>query len=61
MPPFDSPNPIALVALEEGTRIVGQLVGIKAKDVKIGQAVQVEIIKEDDLPLALFRPITNAE
>ena len=56
VPPFDSPNPVALVELEEGTRLIGGLVGIKPKDVKIGLPVSVEITTEDDLTLALFRP-----
>lgn len=55
IPPFDSPNPIALVELEEGTRIIGGLVGIKPGDVSIGQPVNVHITEEDSLTLALFK------
>jgi uncharacterized OB-fold protein len=42
VPPFEHPNPIGLIELEEGTRLVAQLVGSKPSDVQIGQAVQVE-------------------
>lgn len=44
VPPFDHPNPIVLVRLEEGTRLISQIVGVKPSDVHIGQAVQVELI-----------------
>jgi uncharacterized OB-fold protein len=56
--PFDYPNPIALVELEEGTRLVAQLVGVQPGDIEIGQAVQVEFNRFDgDLVLPQFRPI----
>lgn len=58
LPAFDEPNPIALVELEEGTRIVAGLVGIEPEDVKIGMPVQAEITAcDDELTLALFRPV----
>jgi uncharacterized protein len=61
VPPFDYPNPVALVELEEGTRLVAQLVGIAPADVKIGQAVQVEFNTFDgDLVLPQFRPLAPA-
>lgn len=57
--PFDHPNPIGLIELEEGTRLVGQLIGVKPDAVKIGQRVQVEFHTfDDDLVLPLFRPVT---
>lgn len=60
VPPFDHPNPIALIALEEGTRMIAQLVGVKPADIRIGQAVQVEFQTfDDDLTLPLFRPVTQ--
>lgn len=60
VPPFDHPNPIALIALEEGTRMIVQLVGVKPADIRIGQAVQVEFQTfDDDLTLPLFRPVTQ--
>ena len=44
VPPFEHPNLIVLVELEEGTRLISQLVGIPPGDVRIGQAVQVEFL-----------------
>lgn len=57
--PFDHPNPIVLVELEEGTRLISQLVGVKPGDVKIGQAVQVEFnsFNDGELVLPQFRPV----
>jgi hypothetical protein len=40
IPPFDSPNPIVLVELEEGTRIVSNLVGIDPEAIEIGMRVR---------------------
>ena len=42
VPPFDYPNPIGLIELDEGTRLVAQLVGVKPADIQIGARVQVE-------------------
>lgn len=58
VPPFDHPNPIALIELEEGVRLISQLVGVKPGVVKIGAAVQVEFNTFDgDLVLPQFRPL----
>lgn len=58
VPPFDHPNPIGLIELEEGTRLVAQLVGVKPGEVQIGQRVQVEFNTFDgDLVLPQFRPV----
>ena len=59
VPPFDHPNPIVLVELEEGTRLISQIVGMAPGDVKIGQAVQVEFntFNDGELVLPQFRPI----
>lgn len=61
VPPFDYPNPIALIELEEGTRLIAQLVGIKAADVRIGQKVQVEFnaFNDGELVLPQFRPVAG--
>jgi uncharacterized OB-fold protein len=42
VPPFDHPNPIALIELDEGTRLIAQLVGVKPGEVRSASAVQVE-------------------
>lgn len=61
VPPFEYPNPVALVELDEGTRLVAQLVGVKPEEVTIGQAVQVEFNTfEGDLVLPQFRPLASA-
>lgn len=57
VPAFDYPLPIALVALEEGTRIVGEIVDCAPEDVAIGMPVEVTWIDDgDDLSVPAFRP-----
>ena len=64
VPPFDHPNPIGLIELEEGTRLVAQLVGVAPGDVRIGQPVQVEFNRfeagDGDMLLPQFRPVSAA-
>ena len=62
VPPFDYPNPVALVELDEGTRLVAQLVGAKPGEIAIGQRVQVEFATFDtadgaDIALPQFRVV----
>ena len=58
VPPFEYPNPVGLIELEEGVRLISQLIGVKPGDVKIGQKVQVEFVTFDgDLTLPQFRPV----
>lgn len=61
--PFDHPNPIVLVELEEGMRLISQLVGVQPGEVRIGQAVQVEFnsFNDGELVLPQFRPVAAAE
>ena len=57
IPPFEYPNLIALVELEEGTRLVSNLVGVRREDVKVGMSVVCEIAEvEPGFRLPLFRP-----
>ena len=57
VPGFDYPLPIALVELEEGTRLVADLVGVDPADVRVGMPVDVEFYEADDeLTLPVFRP-----
>ena len=57
IPPFEYPNPIALVELEEGTRFVCNLVGIAADEVRIGMPVEVEFLEIDkNWTIPQFRP-----
>jgi uncharacterized OB-fold protein len=58
VPPFDYPNPIGLIELEEGVRLIAGLVGIEREQLQIGQRLQVEFQTFDDqLTLPLFRPV----
>ncbi len=51
------PLPVAVIDLEEGTRIVSNVVGCKPEDVYIGMKVQLSIENVDEeLKLPLFRP-----
>jgi len=57
LPAFAERYVVALVDLEEGSRLVTNLVGVAPEDVRIGMAVQLECTKVDDeLVLPLFRP-----
>jgi len=57
VPAFDYPLPIGLVELEEGTRLVANLIGIEAADVTVGMPVEVEWQDHDpDLSLPAFKP-----
>lgn len=58
LPPFEYPLPIALVELEEGTRLVAGLQDIAPADVRIDMPVQVVFqTVDDDLVLPVFRPL----
>ena len=57
VPAFDYPLPIAVVELEEGTRLVADLVGVEPDAVAIGMPVSVDFVAVDDeLTLPMFRP-----
>lgn len=58
VPPFELPNIIALVELEEGTRLVSNLIGVEPGQVRVGMPVQVEFVQVDEeLVLPQFRPV----
>ena len=58
-PGYEYPLVVAVVDLEEGTRIVSNLVGIGPQDVKIGMPVNLSIeAVDEELNLPLFRPAT---
>jgi uncharacterized protein len=57
VPAFDYPLPVGLVALEEGTRLVADLVGCDPSAITIGMPVVVEWQDLDpDLTLPAFKP-----
>jgi uncharacterized OB-fold protein/acyl dehydratase len=58
IPAFDYPLVIALVELEEGTRLVANVVGITPQSVAIGMPVVAGFEDfDDDLTLPVFRPV----
>lgn len=62
VPPFEYPNPIALVELEEGVRIVANVAGIGREALEIGLPVVCEIVEvEEGLHLPRFRPAGGAD
>jgi uncharacterized OB-fold protein len=57
IPSFDYPLVIALVELEEGTRLVTNVLDVEPGDVHVGMPVEVSFEKPDgELTLPLFRP-----
>jgi uncharacterized OB-fold protein len=55
---FDYPLVVALVELEEGTRLVANVSGMTPGAVAIGMAVQAEFEAfDDELTLPVFRPV----
>ena len=57
LPAFDNPNPIALVQLEEGTRLVASMQGFELSAIKIGLPVQVDIVRfDEELSLPVVKP-----
>ena len=58
IPGFDYPLVIGLVELDEGTRLVSNLVGVEPDDVEIGMLVEV-VFEEfgDELTLPVFRAV----
>ena len=57
VPAFDYPLAVGLIQLEEGTRLVANVIGIDPGDIRIGMPVEVEWVDHDpDLTLPAFRP-----
>ena len=58
IPPFDYPNIVCLVELEEGTRVVSNLLGVNRQAATIGMPVEVEFREvEPGFHLHCFRPV----
>ena len=56
-PQFEYPLPVVLVELEEGTRLVSNLLGVEPDAVEIGMPVVAELVAFDpELTLPQFRP-----
>lgn len=61
-PPFDYPNAIALIELDEGVRFISQLVGVDPADIHIGMEVVARCEQVGaGLVLPLFRPASQGE
>ncbi len=61
VPSFDYPLNVSLIELEEGVRLVSNVVGVEADAVEIGMAVEVEFTAfDDELTLPQFRPVGSA-
>jgi 3-oxo-4,17-pregnadiene-20-carboxyl-CoA hydratase alpha subunit len=58
VPAFDYPLSVGLIELEEGTRLVANIIGVEPDDIRVGMPVEVEWVDHDpDLSLPAFRPI----
>tara|TARA_B100001540_G_scaffold43534_1_gene38694 strand:+ start:2615 stop:3556 length:942 start_codon:yes stop_codon:yes gene_type:complete len=56
LPAFEYPNTIALVELEEGTRLLAGLIDIDRDELEIGMPLQLEIVRcDDELSVPMFR------
>ena len=54
---FEYPLPVVLVELEEGTRLVSNIAGVEASEVRIGMPVEVDFATyAEGLTLPVFRP-----
>ena len=61
VPAFDYPLVVALVELEEGTRLIANVSGITPETAAIGTAVEVGFEDfDDELSLPVFHPATSA-
>ena len=59
VPAFDYPLAVAVVELEEGTRLVANITGVGPEAVHIGMPVTVDFVAVDDeLTLPMFRPLS---
>jgi uncharacterized OB-fold protein len=57
VPAFDYPLVVGLVELEEGTRLVSNVIGVDPADVRVGMPLEVEMVAfDDDLSLPQFHP-----
>jgi uncharacterized OB-fold protein/acyl dehydratase len=62
VPAFDYPLAVGLIELEEGTRLVANVIGVEPVDIRVGMPVEVEWVDHDpDLSLPAFRPVREAK
>jgi len=61
VPAFDYPLAVGLIELDEGTRLVANIIGIEPSEITVGMPVEVEFVEHDpDLILPAFHPTTRA-
>lgn len=61
VPAFDYPLPIGLIELDEGIRLVSNVIDVEPDEVHIGMRVEVTFVDVDDeLTLPQFRPAARA-
>jgi 3-oxo-4,17-pregnadiene-20-carboxyl-CoA hydratase alpha subunit len=62
VPAFDYPLAVGLIQLEEGTRLVANVIGVDPSEIQVGTPVEVEWVDHDpDLSLPAFRPVREAK
>lgn len=62
IPGFEYPLIVATIELEEGTRLIANMTGIKPDEVEIGMPVELDWIDADpDLTLPAFRPAARED
>jgi uncharacterized OB-fold protein len=58
IPGYDFPLPVALIDLDEGTRLVANVTGCKPSDVHVGMRVQAKIeAADEEMKLPFFYPV----
>ena len=61
-PAFDPPYAVGLIELAEGVRIVSNVVGVPADEVRIGMPVRLEFLRADaEYELPVFRAFEGGE
>src|SRR5207237_1832387 len=57
VPFFEYPYVVAVIALEEGTRLISNVIDVDPHEVDVGMPVEVKFVKvHDELTLPLFAP-----
>jgi uncharacterized OB-fold protein/acyl dehydratase len=60
IPGYDFPLPVALIDLDEGTRLVANVAGVAPAEVKVGMRVQARIENVDEeMKLPVFYPVAK--
>jgi hypothetical protein len=58
IPGYDFPLPVALIDLDEGTRLVANVVGCQPSEVHVGMRVQARIeAADEEMNLPFFYPV----